>query len=71
MGIVNFLDRLLIRFANYRAAKIPRYWTAMDTDGGRWQLGMMDLREAEKLVLQGGKNKIIWTDADQGYIFYK
>ncbi len=60
-------------FANYRAAKIPRYWTAMDTDGGHWKLSTFPLsqREAEKIVLEGGQNKIIWTDADQGYIFYK
>lgn len=71
MNIITWLDSLLIRFANYRAALIPRFWTALDTDGGRWQLGMMNLRKAEKIVLEGGKNKIIWTDADEGYIFYK
>lgn len=70
MNIINWLDSLLIRFANYRASKIPRFWTALDTEGGRWQLGMMNLRKAEKMILEGG-HKIIWTDADQGYIFYK
>lgn len=71
MGVVNFLDRGLIRFANYRAGKMSREWTACNEDGGEWRIGFCNQKQAEKKVMEGGKNQIIYLDNDLGFIFYK
>lgn len=71
MNIINWLDRLLIRFANHRAGKIPRRWTAFGYDGGIWDLGIRTQRQAENMVTLNGKNKIKMVDSDGGFIFYE
>ncbi len=71
MGIVNFLDRQLIRFANHRASKMSRQWIAIRKDGGEWKLGLCKQKDAESRVNEGGKNKIIYVDPDLSFIFYE
>ena len=70
MSITNWLDNLLIRFANYRAAKIPRHWIAFD-ESGSWDMGICNQQDAEDRITEGGRNKIKMIDNDAGFIFYE
>ncbi len=72
MRFINLLDYLLIRFANYRAGKMPLKWQGIkEGKAGVWDLGLCTQSEAEEKITKGGGHKIKMVDIENGFIFYE